>query len=257
MNNKQKKDSWILGHVHSLESLGALDGPGLRSVVFFQGCPLHCQFCHNIDCAQSEGGTPYTDLDLVDELMKFKPYWGKKKGQGGVTFSGGEPLQQYVFTYSVAKALHDQGVHIAVDTCLYTTPECLDVLLPVVDLWMISIKELDTEKHKKLTGRDNKKILDNLRYLDDHLGETAKIRIRILILPTMTDGQEYLENLAKLILTVNHLEVVELLAYNSHARFKWEELHHSYELDGIPDATVQDLQKAGEVLRGKGLEVVW
>jgi pyruvate formate lyase activating enzyme len=255
--SKKHASNTLLGYVHSIESLGALDGPGLRSVVFVQGCPLRCKFCHNIDCVPTEGGIPYTISDLVDELLKFKPYWGKDNEKGGVTLSGGEPLYQCRFVYSVAKALHEKNIHIAVDTSLYTTLRCLDLLIPVVNLWMVSIKELDPQKHRKLTGKDNKKILENLRYLDKHLKGKRSIRIRVLIIPTLTNSKEYLENLADIILSLRHLEKVELLAYDDHARFKWLELGMLYPFDGIRKASVPDMQKAAEVLSQKGLPVIY
>jgi pyruvate formate lyase activating enzyme len=290
--NKNK----LLGYVHSIESLGALDGPGLRSVVFFQGCPLRCKFCHNIDCAQLKGGVSYTEADLVDELLKFKPYWGK---EGGVTLSGGEPLYQCRFVYSITKALHEKDVHIAIDTSLYTSSTCLDLLIPTVNLWMVSIKELDAKRHQDLTGKDNAKILRNLRYLDDHVLSSEKcipngfqdlarrkrsraaectpcymssetslqqrkilkgegyIRIRVLIIPTLTDTKEYLEKLADIVLSLKHLEKVELLAYDNHARFKWMELKKSYAFDHIPQASKHDLEKAATILQKTGLQVMY
>lgn len=243
------------GYVHSIESLGALDGPGLRSIIFFQGCPLQCKFCHNIDCAQAKGGIRYNNLDLVNELLKFKPYWGKA---GGVTLSGGEPLYQCPFVYSIAKAFHEKGVNIAVDTSLYASTACLDKLIPVVNLWMVSIKELDAKRHEDLTGRDNIKILKNLRYLDDHILSTEQsIRIRVLIIPTLTDSEEYLTNLANVISSINHLEKVELLAYNNHARFKWIELKKAYEFDNIPEASKHDLQKAAAIFQKNRLQAIY
>lgn len=243
------------GYVHSIESLGALDGPGLRSIVFLQGCPLHCKFCHNIDCVTAKGGILYNNLDLVNELLKFKPYWGK---EGGITLSGGEPLYQCPFVYALAKTFHENEIHVAVDTSLYANTACLDRLMPIVNLWMVSIKELDPAKHKALTGKDNIKILKNLRYLDDHIPSNKQsIRIRVLIIPTLTDSEEYLKKLAEVILSIKHLEKVELLAYNNHARFKWLELKKTYELDGIPEATKLDLQQAATILEKKGLQVLY
>ena len=167
------------GYIHSIESLGTLDGPGLRTVVFLQGCPLKCKYCHNIDCATKEKGKQIDHTEVVERVMKNREYWN---GSGGVTLSGGEPTFQPEFLYEILKVLHEKGVHTAVDSCLVTKREVIDNLLPVTSYWMVSIKHMDDEVHKELTGSSNKLIFENVQYLDSLLKD-KRLRIRFLVIP--------------------------------------------------------------------------
>lgn len=154
----------VTGYVHSIETLGAVDGPGLRTVVFLQGCPLRCKFCHNVDCTLKEGGTAYSAAELVQKVLQNKEYWTQydagKEIRGGVTISGGEPTYQSAFLYEVLHALQQEGVHTAIDSCSVTSKSVIKELVPVVDYWMLSVKHMDDTEHRTITGATNKIILE-------------------------------------------------------------------------------------------------
>ncbi len=239
------------GYIHSIESMGTLDGPGIRTVVFFQGCPLRCKFCHNVDTNKPNQGQEYTVEDLVEKVLKNKEYW---KETGGVTVSGGEPLLQPEFLLEFLKVLKANNIHTAVDTCLKTNQRVLDTLLPYVDLWMVSIKEFDSNKHFDLTRSYNEEILDNIKYLNQ---KDAKIRIRFLVIPTITDYAELIEKLGGFLSNLNNLESLELLAYGTHGKNKWYELFGEYHLEDIREATKFDLEAVNAQLEKFNLNVIF
>jgi len=234
------------GYIHSVESLGALDGPGLRTVVFVQGCPLRCKYCHNIDATKPNIGPTYTVDSLFKKVIKFKPYWGET---GGVTVSGGEPTLQTDFLVEFFKKLKEEGTHITVDTSLFTSQDNLAKLLPYVDYWMTSVKEFDLKKHVALTGVKNNQILNNLKYLDENVNDDCKIRIRYVILPGFTDSEEYYKKLGKLAKNIKHIDLVELLPYSDYGKDKWLYLYGKYSLEGVPTATDTDVSKAVSILK--------
>lgn len=263
----------ITGTVHSIETMGAVDGPGLRTVVFLQGCPLRCKFCHNIDCASQTDGKPYTVEELVAVLLKNKAYWGDtstaqtRPGShvtGGVTFSGGEPTVQHVFLREVLKALKEHGVHTAIDSCSVTSQTVLQTLIPYIDLWMLSIKHMNQQEHTNLTGTTNTMILDNITSIDRELtlynsshGTHKQIRIRFLVIPGLTDAEAHLSKLGSFVQQLNNLEYMELLPYGTHGKHKWEELYGSYPLEGVPDATRADLDRAARLLTPYSLPLLY
>jgi pyruvate formate lyase activating enzyme len=253
----------LTGAVHSIESLGALDGPGLRTVIFLQGCPLKCTFCHNIDCAIVQGNAQeYTVDELIKTILKNKPYWGKTDDThlstpqssilGGVTISGGEPTFQKDFLLALLKELKRNGVHTAVDSCSVTTQEILIEMVPYVDLWMLSIKHMDEQAHVNLTGASNRKILENILFLDKILSEQkenqAQIRIRFLVIPGMTDDKDHIKKLGEFVTQIKNLECLEILPYGSHGKHKWIELFGSYLLQHVRDATKEDVGHIAQIL---------
>lgn len=258
------------GRVGAIETLGAVDGPGLRTVVFMQGCPLRCKFCHNIDLAQHWDAPQYSPQKLFDEIIKNKPYWQQyeyndlgsavdmKHIPGGVTFSGGEPTMQIDFLVEVMKLLKEEGVHIAIDTCLYTSPHNIDRLLPYVDLWMVSVKQLDDEAHQKLTGVSNKLIMKNFEYLDAQLGNQAhkpQLRIRFVLIPSIVSRDEYLEKLGSFVKKFKNLEQLELLPYSLIGKQKWIDIYGDYGLEGIEEPTTDLVQHAKTMLEEMGIKV--
>lgn len=248
--------------IHSIETLATLDGPGLRTVIFMQGCPLKCKYCHNVDLTLYDGGELYSVDEIFKKVIKNKSYWkvdsADDQVHGGVTISGGEPTVQTHFLTHLIPKFRDQKVHIAMDSCLYTSQTNIDLLAPLVDLWMISIKEFDTHKHSDLTGVKNELIISNLNHLDAYITKhnlKSKIRIRYVIIPGVTDSREYIHNLGKLALTIKNLEFLELLPYTSLGKHKWIELFESYELEGIPDATTTNIDKVKQALSSIGIEL--
>jgi pyruvate formate lyase activating enzyme len=237
------------GIVHSIESFGALDGPGIRTVVFLQGCPNKCQYCHNVDCAIKEGGTEYTPQKVAEEVMKNKEYW--KDGEstrGGVTFSGGEPLFQPEFLLECAKLFKKKNVHVVVDTSATSDFVHMKALIPYVDLWMISVKHMDDSVHKELVGRSNVEILKNIQDLDSLLTDDKKIRIRFVVIPGITDAQEHIKKLGEYIKGIKNLEKVELLPYSTIGKQKWIEIFGHYSLEGIPEASSSDVERVKDTL---------
>lgn len=239
------------GFIHSIESMGTLDGPGIRTVVFFQGCPLKCKFCHNIDTNPIKQGKEYTVGELLEKILKNKEYW---KETGGVTISGGEPVLQPEFLLELLKGLKENNVHTTVDTCIKTTKPIIDSLLPYVDLWMISLKELDNQKHLELTGASNTDILENIKYIDS---KGSKTRIRFLIIPTLTDYPELIKGIGEFLNNLKNLETLELLPYGTHGKEKWYELFGEYHLEDIREATKFDLESVKAQFKEFNFEVIF
>ncbi len=262
-------------YIHSIQSLGTLDGPGLRTVVFFQGCPLRCKFCHNIDITKPNIGKQMSLDEVFDQIMKNKNYWEKYsdtdryKVKGGVTFSGGDPVFQTEFVTALAKKLTNEKVHIALDTSLHVSQDFIDDIFNSIDLWMVSLKELDIQKHKDLTGVADKVIKKNLKYLDNKISgckgknhfedvhgefinigtkECPKIRIRFVLIPGISDSQKYLEKVGKYVSEIKNLEVFELLPYSKLGAYKWIELFGEYEFDSIPEPTKKQVSQACKIL---------
>ena len=181
----------LIGHVHSLESFGSVDGPGVRFVVFLQGCALRCKYCHNPETWACEGGEEYTPEALFQKVYRYRNYWGKK---GGVTVSGGEPLRQMEFLTAFFQLARKKGVHTALDTAGQPfrpeDPEYLaafDTLMASTSLVILDLKEIDPEKHRQLTGKDNANILAMARRVSD-LG--VPLWIRHVLVPGLTDDEE-------------------------------------------------------------------
>ncbi|KKR06127.1 MAG: Pyruvate formate-lyase 1-activating enzyme [candidate division WS6 bacterium GW2011_GWF2_39_15] len=242
----------VTGKIHSIESFGTLDGPGVRTVVFMQGCPNHCVYCHNVDCAIPKGGKEYTVQDLTAEVLKNKEYWKPFQDdtpKGGVTFSGGDPLYQPDFLLECVQNLKKEGIHIVIDTSAVSAFEKIDSLVEFVDLWMISIKHMDEDSHKELVGKGNAEILENIKELDRRISNTGKkIRIRFVIIPGLTDSEEHIKKLGTYIKGLRNLERVELLPYSTIGRHKWIELFGRYRLEGIPEATNEDVTRTKQIL---------
>ncbi|MBD3362209.1 radical SAM protein [Candidatus Dojkabacteria bacterium] len=263
-----QKERTTTGYVHSIETFAALDGPGLRTVIFIQGCPLKCKFCHNIDCALKEKKGDYISAkNLVKKILKNKPYWescnvSDRKCRGGVTLSGGDPVFQPKFTLDILKELKKHQIHTAVDTSLYTSHKTIDSWLPFVDLWMVSLKHMNSAKHRELTSVDNKRILENIVYLDSKLSDipnknkdTQKLRIRFLVIPTITDDPEHIRQVGKFVSKIQNLEVLEILKYGSHGKHKWIEIFGKYELEGVPEAEDKDIERALKILENYKLPI--
>ena len=246
MDNKQ-----IKGYVHSLESFGSVDGPGVRYVIFLSGCAMRCQFSHNPDTWTKEGGEEWEAEGLFQKLYRFKPYW---KNKGGITVSGGEAMLQMEFVpdlFSIAKK-HD--IHTALDTsggpfCM--EPDYLESfqkLMDVTDLFILDMKEIDQELHKAITGQDNLNILVFARYLSAH---KKPMWIRHVLVPGLTDSRESLEALYDFIRELKSVERVESLPYHTMGVHKWEALGIPYYLKNVLRPTEEEVRRAEEILRIK------
>lgn len=236
------------GYIHSLESFGSVDGPGVRFVIFTSGCAMRCQFCHNPDTWKMQSGTQYTADELLDKAMKYRAYWGSK---GGITVSGGEPLLQIDFLIELFRKAKEAGIHTTLDTSgnPFTREEPFfdkfKELMKYTDLILLDIKQIDDEQHKILTGHSNQNILDMAKYLSD-IGKP--VWIRHVLVPERSDKDEYLERLHDFISGLSNVEKVEVLPYHTLGTFKWKELGMEYPLEGINPPTKERVENVKQKL---------
>ncbi|MDR1693864.1 MAG: pyruvate formate lyase-activating protein [Lactobacillaceae bacterium] len=240
----------ITARVHSQESAGAVDGPGLRYVIFLQGCPLRCKFCHNPDTWNIKGGEELSVRDLVNNVMKYKAFM--QFSGGGVTVTGGEPLLQKKFIYELFSELKYKGVHTAIDTSGYTKiDDDLDKVLSVTDLVLLDLKHLNPKAHADLTGVGNDLVFEFLKLLHQ-----KKIRtwIRYVVLAGINDSAVYAENFAKFIKEFDNVELVELLPYHEMGTDKWSQLGLKYQLSKENIPSREKLKEIADILAKYGIE---
>ena len=241
----------IIGHVHSMETFGLVDGPGVRFVLFMQGCRMRCKYCHNPETWAMEGGEEWKPEDIFKHMYRYKNYWGKN---GGITISGGEPLLQIDFVTEVFKLAKAKGVHTTLDTAgnPFTMEEPFfskfQELIKYTDLVMLDFKEYDPEKHKKLTGVDNANIVQMARFLSDN---GVDLWIRHVLVPGLTDDEQGLKDMNALIKELKTVKRVEILPYHTLGLFKWQNLGIKYPLDGVPSPTKEEVARANELLEIK------
>ena len=237
--------------VHSTESFGSVDGPGVRFIVFLQGCPLRCQFCHNPDTWKmtEENGAVWRSADeLLNQALRYRTYW---KNSGGITVSGGEPLLQIDFMLEFFKKAKEKGIHTVIDTAggPFTREEPFfskfKQLMKVTDLVLLDIKHIDEKAHKELTGHTNQNILEFAKYLSD-IQKT--VWIRHVLVPTINTDEVYLKRLHQFVAQLKNVERVEVLPYHTLGAYKWKELGLEYPLEGIPTPSDQQLQIANTIL---------
>ncbi len=237
------------GRIHSFESFGTVDGPGIRFVVFLQGCPLRCQYCHNPD-TWGNGGKEYTPQEVARLALKYKNYFGDK---GGVTVTGGEPLLQMEFVTELFALLKAEGLHTCADTSGFTfrkdDPACVEKhkkLLEVTDLFLLDVKHIDEEKCKALTGQSNANTLAFAKFLSDHQKPTW---IRQVLVPSLTDDEEDLKKTKAFIDGLKNVERVEVLPYHTMGAVKYERLGIAYPLAGVQSPSKEQVAKAKEILK--------
>ena len=217
----------IKGSVNSIETMGLVDGPGIRTVVFFNSCLLRCKYCHNPETWKM-GNKNMTVEELVGKVLRNKPYF---KNNGGVTFSGGEPLLQDEFLLECCKRLKEENIHIAIDTAGYT-PNNVDEILKYVDLVLLDIKHTSKDGFKAITG-GNKDIQDKFI---EHLNKSGKkVWIRQVIVPGIMDNNEYLESLVKTIKNIRNVERIDFLPYHKLGREKYITMGINYPLEDTPE----------------------
>lgn len=231
------------GRIHSFESLGAVDGPGVRFVIFMQGCTLKCKYCQNRDTWDFHGGTSYTVEEILEKILRYKNYI---MPNGGVTISGGEPLLQAKFLIELFTKLKELGIHTCIDTAgIFSLTDDIKKLIDLTDLFLLDIKCINDEKAKDLIGVSNKKGLEFARYLS-YLNKP--LWIRQVLVPSITDDEQDLLDLKEFISTLKTVEKVEILPYHDLGKFKWEKLGCKYELEGYRTANNEDVKKAKEIL---------
>ncbi len=239
------------GRIHSLESFGTVDGPGVRFVVFVQGCPMRCAYCHNPDTWAMTGGTMMEPEEIIEQYERNKGFY---RG-GGITVTGGEPLMQVDFLIDLFTIAKSKDIHTCIDSSgIAFNPdsaqfmEKLDHLMTLTDLVMLDIKHIDPEKHKELTAQPNKRILEFAAYLN---AKNVDMWIRHVVVPGITDDDKYLEELGYFIGQFNNLKALDVLPYHTMGEVKYKKLGMEYKLKGIP---AMDKNKAIEkkkvVLKG-------
>ncbi|GIP34161.1 pyruvate formate-lyase-activating protein [Paenibacillus sp. J2TS4] len=237
------------GSIHSIETFGTVDGPGIRYVVFTQGCLLRCQFCHNPDTWIIGQGKEMTVHEIVQDLQSYLPYL--QASNGGITVSGGEPLLQIEFLTALFKECKKLGIHTAIDSsggCYSTEPRFqarLNELLPYTDLILLDLKHIDDEAHRRLTGKTNQHILQFARLLSER---KVPVWIRHVLVPGVTDGRDDLERLASFIETLHNLEKIEVLPYHQLGVYKWEALGLKYPLEHVQPPTQESVALAMAIL---------
>ena len=232
----------MTGNIHSIQSLGAVDGPGVRYVVFMQGCPLRCVYCHNPDTWLTEGGTP-TDVDeLVRKALRFRPYW---KNGGGVTVTGGEPLLQAEFVEEFFAKLHEHGVHTALDTSGVGNLSKAEKVLAHTDLVLCDLKFLTKADYLKNCRADFDQIE---RFLQLTAMKNVPLWIRHVVVPGLTDDEEGLRKTADFIRSLKTVQRVEVLPYHTLGLFKWQKLGIPYPLPDAVPPTAEQVKRAEELL---------
>lgn len=239
----------MVGRIHSFESFGTVDGPGIRFVVFMQGCPMRCRYCHNPDTWNADGGKEFTAEEVAANALRYKNYFSNG---GGVTVSGGEPMLQAEFVRELFAILKKNGIHTALDTSgiMYSTakPHAYDDLLAVTDLVLLDLKHIDGEGHKSLTGRPNDGILAFAEYLS-RMGKP--VWIRHVLVPEITDNDEYLNRLAAFIKTLKNVDKVEVLPYHTMGVSKYEKMGIAYPLVGVQPPDKERVANAKAILCGR------
>lgn len=234
----------LTGKIHSIETFGTVDGPGIRYVIFLQGCHLRCKYCHNRDTWDTTIGTPKKVSELVQDIQKYSDYI--KFSKGGVTVTGGEPLLQPKFLIALFTELKKLGYHTALDTSgmFPLTPEVKQVL-SLTDLVLLDIKHIDDEKCKDLVGFSNKLELEFANYLSEN---GIKMWIRQVIIPGITDDENDLIRLKEFLQTLKTVEKIELNPYHNLGVYKWEDLGLEYPLKGVRQANTEDIERAKRIL---------
>lgn len=231
------------GYIHSVETCGTVDGPGIRFVVFMQGCQLRCQYCHNPDTWKMADGQEVEIKELMNQIKRVVPFM--KHSNGGVTISGGEATMQKDFVIALLKRCQQEGIHTAIDTSGFVALEDAKQILDYTDLVLLDIKHIDDQKHRQLTGVSNERTLQLAKYLH----QTNKpFWVRYVLVPSVTDQVADLLALRQFLDTVPSVKKVEVLPYHKMGEYKWQELGLSYPLQGVETPTEEEITKAEELL---------
>ena len=212
----------IVGKIHSFQSLGTVDGPGVRFVVFTQGCPLRCACCHNPDTWALNGGNDFTPNQVLDKILRYKDYFGK---DGGITVSGGEPLLQPLFVESLFRLCHEKGIYTCLDTSGCILNEDVKRVLEHTDLVLLDVKYSNEDLYKKYVGCELSKVLDFLSYLNEKKIPTT---IRQVIIPTVNDDEASVTSLKNLLLPFTNVNKVELLGFRKICQSKYDQLEIAF-----------------------------
>lgn len=238
------------GRIHSIETCGTVDGPGIRFVIFTQGCPLRCLYCHNPDCRHFEAGKEVTVDELIEEIKRYRSYM--RFSNGGVTVTGGEPLMQPEFVREIFKRCHDLGIHTALDTSGYVLIEAAKPVLDYTDLVLLDIKSYNPEIYRRVTSVALEPTLKFARYLSE-IDKPAWIRF--VLVPGLTDPVANVEGLAQFVATLNNVELIEVLPFHQMGAYKWEQLGYDYQLQDTQPPSPELVERTVNIFKHYGLKV--
>ena len=240
----------VKGRGHSIETFGTVDGPGIRFILFMQGCALRCKYCHNRDTWDTKSGKEYTTDEVITQALKYKSYMNASGG--GITVSGGEATLQPEFLNELFIKAKENKIHTCLDTSGFVNIDVIDPILDNTDLVLLDLKHMIEEESKELTGVGVEKSLKLAKHLDER---NIPVWIRHVLLPGITDNKENLEALGEFVSKLNNVERFEFLPYHSIGVHKWESMGLNYELKNIEDATSEDVAKASEIVEKFGVKV--
>lgn len=241
----------LTGRIHSIESCGTVDGPGIRFVIFLQGCPLRCQYCHNPDTWKLSDGKLMDVDSVMQEVVKYKSYM--RFTGGGITITGGEPLVQADFVLELLKACKAEGINTAIDTSGYLFNDKIKEILEYTDLVLLDIKHYDALMYKTITGVDLQPTLNFMNYL----GQINKdVWIRYVLVPGLSDQVESITALSKYLGQFSNIKKIELLPFHKMGEYKWDELGIEYQLKDVPEPSKEDVIMAMGILKMYNLHVV-
>ena len=241
----------IRGAIHSTESFGSVDGPGIRFVIFLKGCRMRCRYCHNPDTWDPHSDDRRTADELLDQAERYRSYWGR---EGGITVSGGEPLLQIDFLLELFRKAKARGISTVIDTAgqPFTREEPFfskfQELMQVTDLLLLDLKHIDPAEHQKLTGRPNDNILELFRYLSD-IGKP--VWVRHVLVPGITDDDGWLRKTREFLQTLGNVKKIEVLPYHSMGEYKWKNLGIPYSLEGVQPPEADRVKNAERILQGE------
>ena len=235
----------VIGHVHSIETCGTVDGPGIRFIIFLQGCLMRCKYCHNRDTWDLEGGKDRTVDDLMAELLQYRHFMNASGG--GITISGGEAMLQPEFVRAMFEACRLEGIHTCLDTNGFVRriDDTAKSVVDVADLVLLDIKQMDNKKHIDLTHVSNKYTLDFANYLAE---QNQPVYLRYVVVPGYTDCVEDAHTLGKFIESMKNIEKIELLPYHELGKHKWTAMGEDYPLDGVSPPSRETMEEIKNIL---------
>ena len=247
----EPKQEEVTGYVHSLETAGTVDGPGIRFVAFLSGCQFRCQYCHNPDTWHLKDGRRITADEAMDEIESYADFLIKYGG--GVTFSGGEVMVQDKFVANLARRCKQRGLHVALDTNGYLGHKVTPQLMADVDLWLLDIKSFDPQIHRIVTGAEVEPVLEFARRLSD---EGRMMWVRFVLVPDLTDDFNNVEGLADFVASLTGVERVEVLPFHKMGEYKWAEMGLDYQLKDTPPPSPELIERVHQQFASRGLTVV-
>ena len=251
IQSRPRKTVSVDGYIHSIETLGTVDGPGVRYIVFTQGCPLRCLYCHNPDSFKMKRGRLIASGKLLDQIQGSADFL--RRAKGGVTISGGEPFVQPEFVGSILRGCKEMNLHTAVDTTGYLGGNIDDAMLADIDLVLLDLKSFDPETYRRVTGVDIQPTVDFAQRLE-RMGKA--MLIRFVLVPGLTDDPANIEALADFVATLKRVERVEVIPFHKMGEFKWQALGLDYQLADTQPPTPEALERARQIFAARGLTVV-